>query len=52
MSCQPLILGYADADVNQAVIKQLKLAHFSLMNKLEVDVTNYDNIPCWVSAIW
>ncbi|WP_440650505.1 aminotransferase class III-fold pyridoxal phosphate-dependent enzyme [Candidatus Pelagibacter sp. HIMB1495] len=53
MGCQPLILGYADPDVNQAVIKQLKLGStFSLMNKLEVDVTELliDNIPCAESA--
>lgn len=40
MACHPLILGYADPDVNRAVVEQLKLgSSFSLMNKLEVDVT-------------
>ena len=39
MGCQPLILGYADKDVNKAVSNQLKYGStFSLMNKLEVDV--------------
>ena len=39
MGCQPLILGYADRDVNRAVHKQLEIGStFSLMNKLEVDV--------------
>ena len=29
MGCQPIILGYADPDVNNAVIKQLSWAqHF------------------------
>ncbi len=53
MGCQPLILGYADPDVNQAVIKQLKLGStFSLMNKLELDVTELliNTIPCAESA--
>ena len=36
MGCQPIILGYADPDVNRAVVKQLELGStFSLMNKLE-----------------
>ena len=40
MACHPIILGYADPDVNQAVIEQLELGStFSLMNELEVDVT-------------
>ena len=35
MGCQPIILGYADPDVNKAVINQLELGStFSLMNKL------------------
>ena len=39
MGNQPLILGYADPDVNRAVIKQLKLGStFSVSNKLEIDV--------------
>ena len=49
MGCQPIILGYADPDVNRAVIKQLELGStFSLMNKLELDVTELliDKIPC------
>ena len=53
MGCQPLILGYADPDVNKAVINQLKLGStFSLMNKLEVDVTELliKTIPCAESA--
>lgn len=53
MGCQPIILGYADPDVNKAVIKQLKLGStFSLMNKLEIDVTQLliDKIPCAESA--
>ena len=40
MACHPLILGYADPDVNKAVINQLnKGSTFSLHNKLEVEVT-------------
>ncbi len=53
MGCQPIILGYADPDVNKAVIKQLELGStFSLMNKLELDVTELlvDKIPCAESA--
>ncbi len=49
MGCHPIILGYADLDVNQAIIEQLeKGSTFSLMNKLEVDVTELliDAIPC------
>ncbi len=48
MGCQPIILGYADPDVNTAVFKQLELGStFSLMNKLEIDVTEMliDTIP-------
>ena len=53
MGCQPIILGYADPDVNKAVTKQLELGStFSLMNKLELDVTELliDKIPCAESA--
>ena len=53
MGCQPIILGYADPDVNKAVVNQLKLGStFSLMNKLEIDVTEMliDKIPCAESA--
>jgi len=49
MGCHPLILGYADDDVNQAVIEQLeKGSTFSLMNELEVEVTELLNqtVPC------
>ena len=39
MGAQPLILGYADPDVNRAVNKQLALGStFSVSNKLEIDV--------------
>ena len=39
MGCQPLILGYSDKDINDAVTKQLKAGStFSLMNKLEIEV--------------
>ncbi len=39
MGCQPLILGYSDKDINEAVNKQLKVGStFSLMNKLEIEV--------------
>ena len=39
MGCQPLILGYSDRDINEAVSKQLKIGStFSLMNKLEIEV--------------
>ena len=39
MGNQPLILGYADPDVNRAVTKQLSLGStFSVSNKLEIDV--------------
>ncbi len=39
MGAQPLILGYADKDVNRAVKKQLDQGStFSLANQLEIDV--------------
>jgi len=39
MGCQPLILGYADKDINKAVKEQLQIGStFSLMNKLEIEV--------------
>jgi glutamate-1-semialdehyde 2,1-aminomutase len=39
MANQPLILGYADPDVNNAIKKQLSLGStFSVSNKLEIDV--------------
>lgn len=53
MACHPIILGYADPDVNQAVMEQLELGStFSLMNELEVDVTEQliDAIPCAEAA--
>lgn len=41
MGCQPLILGYADKDVNLAIKKQLDAGStFSLSNKLEIDVAS------------
>ena len=49
MACHPIILGYADSDVNQAVIQQLEMGStFSLMNELEVEVTELliQTIPC------
>jgi len=49
MACHPLILGYADPDVNSAVIEQLELGStFSMMNELEVDVAEQliDKAPC------
>jgi len=49
MGCHPLILGYSDKDVNEAVKKQLDLGStFSLMNKLELDVAEIlvESIPC------
>ena len=48
MGCHPLILGYADKDINNSVIKQLKKGStFSQMNELEVDVSEIliDTIP-------
>ena len=53
MGCHPLILGYADPDVNKAVVEQLELGStFSLMNELEVDVTELliDAVPCAEAA--
>ncbi len=53
MACHPLILGYADDDVNSAVIEQLELGStFSLANELEVDVTELliQTIPCAEAA--
>jgi glutamate-1-semialdehyde 2,1-aminomutase len=53
MACHPLILGYADDDVNSAIIEQLELGStFSLANKLEVDVTELliKTIPCAEAA--
>ncbi len=49
MGCHPLVLGYSDRDVNDAVKKQLDLGStFSLMNKLELDVAKLlsENVPC------
>jgi len=49
MGCHPIILGYADPDVNKAVIEQLeKGSTFSQMNELEVDVAEMlvDAVPC------
>ena len=41
MAAQPLILGYADKEVNNAVKSQLELGStFSVGNKLELDVAN------------
>ena len=48
MGCHPLILGYADPDVNQAVMNQLELGStFSQMNELEIDVAELliDAVP-------
>src|SRR3990167_2093933 len=53
MGCHPLILGYADPDVNKAVVEQLELGStFSLMNELEVDITELliDAVPCEEAA--
>jgi len=53
MACHPIILGYADDDVNRAIIEQLELGStFSLMNELEVDVTELlvETIPCAEAA--
>lgn len=49
MGCHPIILGYADPDVNQAVIDQLeKGSTFSLQNELEVTVSEMliEAVPC------
>ena len=44
MANQPLILGYADPDVNNAIKKQLTLGStFSVSNKLEIDVAELLN---------
>jgi glutamate-1-semialdehyde 2,1-aminomutase len=48
MGCHPIILGYADPDVNQAVVNQLELGStFSQMNELEIDVAELliDAVP-------
>ena len=53
MALHPLILGYADSDVNAAIIEQLELGTtFSLANELEVDVTELliQTIPCAEAA--
>lgn len=53
MACHPIILGYADDEVNQAVIDQLALGStFSLMHPLEVAVTEQliETIPCAEAA--
>lgn len=53
MGCHPLNLGYADPDVNAAVMAQLELGStFSLMNELEVDVAELliENVPCAEAA--
>jgi len=53
MGCHPIILGYADDDVNDAIREQLELGTtFSLMNELEVDVTEkiIETIPCAEAA--
>ena len=53
MACHPIILGYADPDVNLAVIEQLELGStFSLMSELEVEVAELliDTVPCAESA--
>lgn len=49
MGCHPLILGYADPDINAAIVKQLELGSlFSLPNKLEIDVSQLfiETVPC------
>ena len=53
MGCHPLVLGYADPDVNAAVAEQLELGStFSQMNPLEVEVTEQlvETIPCAEAA--
>jgi glutamate-1-semialdehyde aminotransferase len=53
MACHPIILGYADPDVNRAVIDQLEQGStFSLMHPLEVEVTELliDTVPCAEAA--
>lgn len=49
MACHPIILGYADEDVNKALLSQIeKGTTFSLMNELEVDVAELlvKYVPC------
>ena len=49
MGCHPIILGYADPDINKAINIQLeKGSTFSLMNELEVIVSELlvETIPC------
>ena len=49
MALHPLILGYADEDVNSAITQQLELGTiFSLANELEVDVAEIiiQTSPC------
>ena len=51
MGAQPLILGYADKDVNRAVKKQLDQGStFSLANQLEIDVAKL--LKQHISEIW
>lgn len=53
MACHPLILGYADSDVNAAVIEQLEDGStFSQMHPLEVEVTELliEAVPCAEAA--
>lgn len=53
MACHPIILGYADPDVNAAVMEQLEMGStFSLMHPLEVEVTELlvETIPCAEAA--
>jgi len=53
MACHPIILGYADPDVNRAVVDQLEQGStFSLMHPLEVEVTELliDTVPCAEAA--
>ncbi len=49
MACHPIILGYADPDINAAVIEQLEMGStFSLMHPLEVEVAELliKTVPC------
>lgn len=53
MGCHPIVLGYADPDVNAAVAEQLEYGStFSQMNPLEVEVTEQliETIPCAEAA--
>ena len=53
MACQPIILGYADPDVDKAIVDQLaKGITFSLMHPLEIEVTErlIEMIPCAEAA--